>query len=103
MTDYAKMPDQLPEKPTGWTRHMIMHLNFGHGKNGGGAASFEIKNAEGLKMPFAYQYDTRKGGLTGFTLPGVKPCMTWNELRALWPTWIERARAKQKRISTERE
>ena len=90
--NYAALPDALPEKPTGWTRRMTMHLNFGSGK---GAATFEVANEHGEKMPIAYQYDTRKGGLTGFTLPGVKPCMTWDQLRKIWPRWIARARAKQ--------
>jgi hypothetical protein len=90
--NYAALPDSLPEKPTGWTRQMLMHLNFG---GAGGAASYEVKNQSGETMPIGYQYDTRKGGFSGFTLPGVKTCMSWDELREIWPRWIARARAKQ--------
>ena len=90
--NYAAMPDELPKTPTGWTRQMTMHLNFG---GAGGAATFEIKNERGETMPMTYQYDTRKDGLTGFTLPGVEPFMSWKQLREIWPRWIARARAKQ--------
>ena len=69
----------LPEKPVGWTRRMNLHLNFG---SEGGAATFDIFDPNGEKAPFGYQYDTRKGGLTGFTVPGVEGVMTWGELRA---------------------
>lgn len=77
---------ELPEKPTGWTRHMVMHMNFGEE---GGAATFRIKDPDGNDAPFGYKYDTRKEGLTGFTLPNVKGVMTWAELRAKWPEWIK--------------
>jgi len=56
----------LPQKPTGFTRKMTIHYNFGGGK---GAGLFEIFDPNGKKMPFGYQYDTQKGGLTGFTVP----------------------------------
>lgn len=69
----------LPEKPEGWTRKMVMHLNFG---SDGGSGIYDIFDPDGRKAPFGYQYDTRKNGLTGFTLAGVEGVMTWAELRA---------------------
>ena len=79
-------PEELPEKPTGWTKRLSMHMNFG---SDGGAASYTIKDETGADTPIGYQYDTRKGGLTGFFLPGVEGVMTWAELRAKWPEWLE--------------
>lgn len=69
---------QLPEKPEGFTRRMTMHMNFG---SEGGAATFDIYGPDGALMPFGYQYDTRKGGLTGFRVEGVEGVMTWAQLR----------------------
>ena len=76
---------ELPEKPTGWTRRMSMHLNYG---SAGGAATFTIHDPDGKQAEFGYQYDTRKGGRTGFTLDGIKDVMTWDQLRAAWPAWV---------------
>ncbi len=69
----ADLPKELPEKPVGWTKHLVMHLNFG-GK--GGAASYEIKDPDGKVMPIGWHYDTSEGGQTGFSLPGVERLMT---------------------------
>ena len=63
---------------------MTMHLNFGRD---GGAATFSIHDESGNLLPIGYQYDTRKGGFTGFTLPGVEGVMTWPALHARYPTW----------------
>lgn len=79
-------PDELPEKPEGWTRHMVVHFNYG---SKGGAAQYSIKDASGKKTPIGYQYDTRKGGLTGFTLPDVDGVLTWFQLREKWPEWLK--------------
>ena len=76
---------ELPEKPTGWTRRMSMHLNYG---SAGGAATFTIHDPEGNLAEFGYQYDTRKGGRTGFTLDGIEEVMTWVRLREVWPAWV---------------
>jgi hypothetical protein len=73
---------ELPEVPKGFTRKMIAHYNFGHGKKGGGAATFEIFDASGNKMPFGWQYDTTPDGLTGFTVAGVNGVFeSWAKLR----------------------
>jgi hypothetical protein len=96
LTNYLAMPDKLPANPNGWSRKMVLHMNFGGGKNGGKSATFAVFMPDKGATPIGYQYDTRKGGLTGFTLPGVKPVMTWPELCSIWPIWIERARKKQK-------
>ena len=72
----------LPKVPIGFTRRMTMHMNWGGGK---GAGLFEIRDPSGKKMPFGYQYDTQKNGLTGFTVPGdVNRVFTWAELRAYY-------------------
>lgn len=76
---------ELPIKPDGWTRKMTMHMSFGDG----GAAIYECFDPDGNRVDFGYQYDTRKDGLTGFTLPGIDGVMTWAELRAKWPEWIK--------------
>lgn len=81
-----ELPKELPEKPTGWTKHMSMHMNFG---SDGGAASYTIKDETGADTPIGYQYDTRALGLTGFSLPGVKGVMSWSQLRAKWAEWLE--------------
>lgn len=77
--------DELPEKPDGWTKRQLMHMNFG---DEGGAATYDIYNPSGVKAVFGYQYDTRKGGLTGFLLPKIDGVLTWTQLRHKWPIWI---------------
>lgn len=79
-------PDTLPEKPDGFTRQLGMHMNFGRGR---GAASYKILDPEKRLMPFGYQYDTRDGGLTGFTVPGRDGVMAWAELVAYWPEYLQ--------------
>jgi hypothetical protein len=93
--DYISMPDELPEKPEGWTQTLTCHMNMGRGNH---AATYEIHDSRGNVMPISYQY-TKSGRERGFTLPGVKPLMTWPELREIWKIWIKRARAKQRRMS----
>lgn len=85
-TPTADLPSELPEKPVGWTRKMQMHINFG---SDGGVGTYTVHDPNGRKAEFGYQYDTRKGGLTGFTLPDVDGVLTWGELRAHWPEWIK--------------
>jgi hypothetical protein len=89
--DYAAMPDALPYRPTGWTMKLIMHYSFGGGK---GAAAYTILDPTGREMPFTMGYNTQEKW-RGFSLPGVKPVLTWKELCGIWPVWIKRARAKQ--------
>lgn len=81
---------ELPEKPEGWTRRMLCHMNFG---GDGGAATFEIIDTGGNTTPIGYQYDTRKNGLTGYTLPNVEGVMTRAELRDRWPEWNKEAKS----------
>lgn len=78
-------PQQLPEKPEGWTRSLICHLNYGAD---GGSATYSVKDADGQEMPFVYGYDTRKPPVKGFKLPGDEAIMTWEQLRARWPEWV---------------
>ena len=70
---------KLPKSAQGYTKTLDVHLNWGID---GGAAVYDVYDAKGRKMPFAYQYDTREGGLTGFSLPDVNGVLTWDELRA---------------------
>ncbi len=76
--DHKNFTD-LPEKPTGWTKHLAIHMNYGEF---GGSGTYTIKDPSGVEAPFCYQYDTRAGGLTGFTYPGRKGVLTWEQLRA---------------------
>jgi len=86
----SELPRELPEKPTGYTKQMTMHLNFGGGH---GAATYEVFDPAGEKMPFTYQYDSDRKKRTyerGFVLPGLEPLLTWEELRGMWPAYLER-------------
>lgn len=85
MSQIKTLPAELPETPAGWTKRMGMHLNFGED---GGAATYTIYNPDGEAMPIGYQYDTRKGGQTGFTHQACEGVMTWAELRERWPVLI---------------
>lgn len=85
-TPTVDLPSELPERPVGWTRKMMLHMNFGRQ---GGCASYQVFDPDGRLAKFGYQYDTRPGGLTGFTLPDVDGVLTWGELRAHWPEWIK--------------
>lgn len=78
-------PKQLPEKPEGWTRSLICHINYGEGD---GSATYRVKDAGGQAMPFIYGYDTRKPPVKGFKLPGDDEILTWAHLRARWPEWL---------------
>ena len=81
-----KRPKELPKKPVGWTRKMTLHMNFG---SEGGAGTFDVFDPDGHMVEFGYQYDTRKDGLTGFSLPDIEGVLTWTQLRAKWPEWIK--------------
>ena len=93
--DYMAMSDELPAKPTGWTQVLAAHINAGPGRH---IASFTIYDPNKREMPFSYGY-TESGAKRGFRLPGVEPQMSWKELRAIWPIWIRRARAKQRKLT----
>lgn len=74
---------ELPETPAGWTKSLSVHMNFGED---GGAASYDIKDPDGNVAPFGSQYDTRKGGLTGFKHRDFEGVKTWTELREFMAT-----------------
>jgi hypothetical protein len=69
---------ELPEKPTGYTKRLEIHYNFG---SKGGMGVYRVFAPGGAHMPFGMQYDTRKGGLNGFTHRDHDGVMTWAELR----------------------
>lgn len=48
---------ELPETPKGWTKHLVIHLNYGEK---GGAATYSINDEQGRKTNIGYAYDTRK-------------------------------------------
>lgn len=80
-------PAPLPADPKGYTKRMKMHLNFGRE---GGAATYAIYDPDGDEMPITYQYDTRPGGITGFSLTGVEQVFaSWADLAAYWPTFVK--------------
>jgi hypothetical protein len=93
VNDYLSMPDQLPQKPEGWKQQFAAHFNFGGGK---GASSYSITDETGRVMPITLVKSSSPKMPGGFGLPGVKESMTWAQLRALWPRWIEIARRKQR-------
>lgn len=80
------IPETLPVKQDGFTRQLGMHMNFGPK---GGAATYKIFDPQKRQMPFGFQYDTRKGGLTGFILDGRDGVMTWAELVEYWPEYLK--------------
>ena len=86
----SEFPRELPERPVGYTKRLTMHLNFGGGH---GAATYEVYDPAGVRMPFGFQYDSdRKKGKyeRGFVLPGLEVVMSWEELRKMWPAYLER-------------
>lgn len=68
---------ELPEEPTGWTKRMEMHLNYGRD---GGAATYSIFDEQGRRTNIGYAYDTRGEGESGFFVNG-SGLMPWSELR----------------------
>ena len=88
----AILPQELPVDATGFTRRLVMHMNYG---SDGGAATYTIHGPGGIDMPVTYQYDARKkaGAPTGFFIDGVDECFKrWTDLAVYWPTYIaERA------------
>lgn len=82
-----ELPAELPEKPEGWTQHLIIHMSF----DNGGSATYQIKDETGREIPIFYGYDTRPPAVKGFKLGDGREIMSWQQLRAKWPEW----RAKQ--------
>jgi len=82
MSDETIVLTELPETPSGWTKRMVMHLNYGPD---GGAATYSIHDEHGRRTNIGYAYDTRKSkaaphGESGFFVNGSE-LMTWVELR----------------------
>jgi hypothetical protein len=91
----SELPRELPVAPTGYTRKLSMHLNFGGGH---GAATYEVFDPAGEKMPFWFQYDSdrkKRRYERGFVLPGLDVYLTWAELREMWPAYLERELLRQ--------
>ncbi len=86
MSNKKGLPEELPERPEGFTRKLNVHFNYG---SKGDAAVYDVFSPTGKKMPFCYQYDTREGGLTGLSLPEVEGVFTWAEMREFWPKWLK--------------
>jgi hypothetical protein len=73
---------ELPERPTGWTKHLAVHYNYGEK---GGAATYTIRDDKGRQTNIGYAYDTRKSkgaprGEAGFFVNGSE-LMSWADLR----------------------
>ncbi len=77
-----ELPEELPEKPEGWTQIMKFHMRI----QGGGAATYSVHDPSGQEMPFWFAYNTAEK-VRGFGLPGKEGLMTWAQLRACWPAW----------------
>lgn len=84
-TEDFHYPLALPERPQGWSKHLRAHLNFG---GAGSTATYMIRDDQDRRVPIGYQYDTREGGISGFTLAGIIQPMTWSELHDIWPHWL---------------
>lgn len=83
MSEIQVVLTELPERPpVGWTKHLIMHMNFG---SKGGAATYAIHDDKGRVTNIGYGYDTRKSkaaprGEGGFFVNGSE-MMSWADLR----------------------
>lgn len=82
--------DNLPERPFGWTKKMLVHLNFGEA---GGSATYETFDEKGRKTNIGYAYDTRGKGESGFFVNGSE-LMSWKELRSRYKELIGAAPGK---------
>lgn len=86
-TENYAWPLALPNPPIGITKTMVMHLNMGHGK---GAASYELRNAEGGLLPALYGYSDG-GKKTYFAFVGEEADYpTWAALVEAWPEYRRR-------------
>lgn len=103
---------ELPVKPDGWTKKLIMHLNFGED---GGSACYSVHDPEGRDSGIVHQYDTRKAkpavtaagkrkakpafepAKTGFHFPAADSDVypTWAALQAAWPELMAKVAAKE--------
>lgn len=77
-TDATQQAINLPESPSGFHRELVVHTIF---EDGNSTGVYTITDPKGQPAPFGYRFDTRKGGVTGFTVPGVEGAMTWERLR----------------------
>lgn len=80
----------LPEKPKGWMKKLLMHLNMGRA---GHCAVYAVVDDAGKPTPIRYQYHTKDPCLNGFTLEGLDGVVSWAQLRDAWPAWVERNKA----------
>lgn len=78
MSEERVVLTELPEKPTGWTKRMHTHINYGRD---GGAATYNIFDEKGRLTNIGYACDTRGEGESGFFVNG-SGLMSWHELRA---------------------
>lgn len=95
----------LPDVPNGWTKRIGMHLNFGIK---GGAATYTVHDPDDEPTPIGYQYDTRKGGESGFTIAEVNEIngdirlfKRWADVVAYWPEYVARLAAAEPSSSGE--
>lgn len=89
----ANLPDVLPEKPTGWTKRMSLHLNLGPK---GGVGIYRVFDDRGVEMPVTYAYGP-KGTAAGFQIKTDAedaPRRSWADLRVAWPAFVAQLRAE---------
>lgn len=96
MSEESVVLTELPETPTGWTKHLAVHFNYG---NKGGAASYAIHDERGRRTNIGYAYDTRKSkeaprGEEGFFVNGSE-LMSWAELRRRYAELTAQQRASE--------
>lgn len=88
-------PATLPKRPTGWRKHLSVHLNYGPK---GGSATYTLHDEQGRRVEgIAFGYDTRKPyPWRGFvlTLGTGKPqrFRRWDELRVAYAAARARGR-----------
>lgn len=81
MNDNTANPPELPEKPEGWTRRMVLHIRCGKG----GSAVYDVLDPSGKKTGIEWGYDevAKTRGFTFGEDPRIFP--TWAALREAWP------------------
>ena len=89
----TNLPDTLPERPTGWTKSLVMHMNLGRQ---GHVGAYRVCDANGFEMPIDWTYGP-EGERSGFNCrddPKGAPGLTWDQLREAWPARVESLRAR---------
>jgi len=61
--------------------------------------TYKVFNEKGEEMPIGWVYLQERNSLEqGFTLPGLEPLLSWDELREMWPAYLKRQVEEEKAI-----